>query len=170
MTRPAPQAAVAWVYAAAGEALAGRQPVAIDATGAAPLDRATWLQLAREHQASSVAVVFRVPLGTALARNRRRRRQVPDEVISRMWQAINDTSPRDLLAEGFAAVLELSPVPTRRIRSTRLETAHAVCPQERGHGVGNGAPVRRRAIPVQDTGPRRNGAAATARPTWAGGW
>ena len=101
-------AAVAWVQATAGDALAAGEHVTIDATGAEPLDRATWLQLAREHQASPAAVVFRVPLVAAQTRNRQRQRQVPDDVIMRMWKGINRTTSRDLLDEGFTAVVELA--------------------------------------------------------------
>jgi protein phosphatase len=104
----ATQAAVAWVHAKAGDALAAAETVTIDATGAAPLDRATWLQLAREYHASPVAVVFRVPLVAALARNRQRQRQVPEDVITRMWGGIDRTTSRDLLDEGFAAVAEFT--------------------------------------------------------------
>jgi predicted kinase len=93
---------------ARGHLLAGKS-VLVDATGAAILDRAGWLEVARQRTARPHAVVLRTPLALALRRNGVRERQVPEEVLVAMWHAIDRTTARELLAEGFHAVVELLP-------------------------------------------------------------
>jgi protein phosphatase len=81
----------------------------IDATNVRPKFRDELLAKARQFGAFTVAVVWDLPLGVCIERNRTREQQVPVEVIERMHLAIRTDIP-----EG--------PVPgfhvTRRIRTT----------------------------------------------------
>jgi predicted kinase len=100
-------AAVDLVRRQAAEALAAGDTITVDATGAAILDRASWLALAQDHAVPATALVLRVSLATALARNADRTRQVPADVLTAMWTAIDRTTAAELLAEGFRSVIEL---------------------------------------------------------------
>ncbi|MGZ3140466.1 AAA family ATPase [Lentzea chajnantorensis] len=93
---------------AMGELLA-RRVATIDATGAVASDRQHWLTLAQSWGGVPTAWVFRTPLEVCLARNARRspNRRVPDDVVIRMWTAIDSVSVEELHQDGFRVVVEL---------------------------------------------------------------
>ncbi len=101
-------AAFDWVHQQASAALAAGRAVTIDATGASRRDRARWVRLAAEQNATPVAVVFRVRYGVCTARNRARPRQVPDKVLWDMWRRISALTPQGLLREGFADIVSVT--------------------------------------------------------------
>jgi predicted kinase len=107
-------AAVAYVSELAGALLAAGGEVTIDTTATTAQQRAGWLALARIHGAPTVAVLVRTPLDVALARNARRARPVPADVLTEFWRRVAVLEPRDLLTEGFRAVdiVDTTPRPT----------------------------------------------------------
>lgn len=108
-------AAVELVHRQADAELAAGGTVTIDATGAYPKDRGTWLALGRRHGAHVVAVVLRTELATALERNALRSRQVPAEVLTAMWRSVAETSGKQLVQEGFDGVVEIPLDPCREL-------------------------------------------------------
>lgn len=103
-----PQAVQLVTDRAMGELLACRVAT-IDATGAVPTDRQHWLTLAQSWGGVPTAWVFRVPLEVCLQRNARRspNRRVPDDVVIRMWSAIDAVTVDELHQDGFRVVVEL---------------------------------------------------------------
>ncbi len=56
----------------------------VDATNLSPKERRGWIKMAREFGYEMHAVYFDVPLEVCQERNRRRQRNVPDDVMQRM--------------------------------------------------------------------------------------
>lgn len=75
--------------------------VVFDATNVSRAWRARSLEAAAGQAVVPVAILFRCPLEVALRRNRRRRFPVPDEVIRRFHETLEEPT-RD---EGFAEIL-----------------------------------------------------------------
>ena len=72
----------------------------VDATNLRWRDRRPWLQVTRKFGARVEAVYFDVPLAVALERNQLRERQVPVDVIRKMYE----TMQLPTTAEGFDEV------------------------------------------------------------------
>jgi predicted kinase len=64
--------------------LAGRPWNYIDATNLSPKERHSWIKMAHDFGYEAQAVFFDVPTEVCMERNRRRERNVPDEVMLRM--------------------------------------------------------------------------------------
>ncbi|MBS1871865.1 MAG: AAA family ATPase [Acidobacteria bacterium] len=75
----------------------GRPVTYIDATSLTPRERRPYIKLAELYDCDIEAVFFDTPLSVCLARNRARRRVVPDEVIVDMSRRLTPPTP----AEGF---------------------------------------------------------------------
>lgn len=114
--------AVQLVTDKAAEELRACGVATIDATGAVASDRHHWLTLARHWGGVPTAWVFRVPLDVCLARNacRRPNRRVPDDVLIRMWNAIDEITVDNLHEDGFHVVVELLQPDLRPHSSFRL--------------------------------------------------
>lgn len=84
--------------------------VVVDATSTVPRFRAADLQAAARYGYRTRAVIFRTPLDVCLHRNANRERVVPDHVIERKWAETAALTVDDLVAEGFADVLEVAGV------------------------------------------------------------
>jgi predicted kinase len=72
----------------------------IDATHLTRAERQPYLDLARQRGAEVEAVFFNTPLGICLERNRRRRRQVPEDVLTTMAAKLQAPT----YEEGFAKI------------------------------------------------------------------
>jgi len=72
----------------------------VDATNLAPHERRQWIKMARSFGYEVHAVFFDVPLEVCLDRNRRRERQVKEELIQRMAAKLRPPS----FDEGFAKI------------------------------------------------------------------
>jgi len=83
----------------------GRPLTIVDATHLAPWEREPYFALAKEHGATVEAVFFDVPLAECKRRNRRRGRQVPEEVLEAM--AAKLVAPTE--AEGFSRITVVRP-------------------------------------------------------------
>lgn len=77
--------------------------VVVDATNTTAEARASLLALAAKHGAMPVAIVFNIPLASAIAMNQQRQRQVPEDVIAVQAQEIQASLP-GLAQEGFAKI------------------------------------------------------------------
>ena len=73
----------------------------VDATNLSPKERKQWIQMARSLGYEVHAVFFDVPLEVCMARNRRRERIVPEEVMRRMAAKLRPPT----FDEGFAKIL-----------------------------------------------------------------
>ena len=82
----------------------GASPTIIDSTNLRRRDRKAWLRLAKKHGARVEAIYFEVPIETALERNRKRSRQVPEDVIRMMLERLQPPS----VLEGFDSVETIS--------------------------------------------------------------
>ena len=78
-----------------------RRDCVYDATNVSRERRSPTLALAREYSLPAVAVFTDTPMEVALARNRRRRRKVPAEVIERFYRLLEPPS----IDEGFEEVV-----------------------------------------------------------------
>jgi predicted kinase len=79
--------------------------VVLDTTNLSPKRRSRHMAVAREYGRPVVAVRFDVPVKELLARNHRRRRQVPPGSIVLMSRRLgSDATAAHLLAEGCVAV------------------------------------------------------------------
>jgi protein phosphatase len=98
---------------------AGRVAV-VDATNVERAARRTLLQRAASASVPAIAIVFALPLALVRARNSARaERPVPDEIVTRHWQALERTLKAGALdGEGFAAIYELGDAAT--IETTRI--------------------------------------------------
>lgn len=83
---------------------AGMERTWIDATSLSPHERRPLVRIAQEFGSPVCALYFDVPVDVCLRRNRRRGRQVEDEVILRMAGRLRP--PR--LCEGFAAMARVT--------------------------------------------------------------
>jgi predicted kinase len=73
----------------------------VDATNLSPKERKQWIQMARSLGYEVHAVFFDVPLEVCLERNRRRDRQVAEDVMHRMAAKLRAPT----FDEGFAKIL-----------------------------------------------------------------
>jgi predicted kinase len=85
----------------------GRESSAVDATNLTEAFRRPYFELARKHPCELEAVWFDTPLEVCLERNRKRSRQVPEEVIREMAAALEP--PRE--QEGFQRVTRVTMSP-----------------------------------------------------------
>jgi len=63
---------------------AGRELNYIDATNLSPRERSSWIRMAKDFNFEAHAVFFDVPTEVCMERNRKRERNVPDDVMLRM--------------------------------------------------------------------------------------
>jgi predicted kinase len=73
----------------------------VDATNLSPHERRQWIKMARGFGYEVHAVFFDVPLETCLERNRRRERQVPEDVMKQMAQKLKPPT----FKEGFSKII-----------------------------------------------------------------
>ena len=73
----------------------------IDATNLSPKERHSWIKMAHDFGYEAHAVFFDVPTEVCMERNRKRLRNVPDEVMLRMAQKLRPPK----FDEGFAKVI-----------------------------------------------------------------
>ncbi len=81
--------------------IAGRPMNYIDATNLSPRERHSWIKMAREYGYEAHAVFFDVPAEVCMERNRKRSRNVPDDVMQRMAQKLRPPK----FEEGFAKII-----------------------------------------------------------------
>jgi predicted kinase len=81
--------------------IAGRPMNFIDATNLSPKERHSWIKMAHDFGYDAHAVFFDVPTEVCMERNRKRLRNVPDEVMLRMAQKLRPPK----FDEGFAKVI-----------------------------------------------------------------
>ena len=81
--------------------IAGRPMNYIDATNLSPRERHSWIKMAREYGYEAHAVFFDVPADVCIERNRKRSRNVPDDVMQRMAQKLRPPK----FEEGFAKII-----------------------------------------------------------------
>jgi predicted kinase len=81
--------------------IAGRPMNFIDATNLSPKERHSWIKMAHDFGYEAHAVFFDVPTEVCMERNRKRLRNVPDEVMLRMSQKLRPPK----FDEGFAKVI-----------------------------------------------------------------
>jgi predicted kinase len=72
----------------------------VDATNLSPKERRHWIKMAREFNYEVHAVYFDVPLETCMARNQKRQRVVPDDVMHRMANKLRPPT----FEEGFTKI------------------------------------------------------------------
>jgi predicted kinase len=104
--------------------IAGRPMSYIDATNLSPKERHSWIRMAHDFGYEAHAVFFDVPTEVCMERNRKRRRNVPDDVMLRMAQKLRPPK----FDEGFAkvTVVRLKNRPdAARVRSADAEDAEA---------------------------------------------
>jgi predicted kinase len=80
--------------------ISGRPMNYIDATNLSPRERHSWIKMAREYGYEAHAVFFDEPAEVCMERNRRRARNVPDDVMQRMAQKLRPPK----FEEGFAKI------------------------------------------------------------------
>jgi predicted kinase len=73
----------------------------IDATNLSPKERHSWIKMAQDFGYEAHAVFFDVPTEVCMERNRKRLRNVPDDVMLRMAQKLRPPK----FEEGFAKVI-----------------------------------------------------------------
>jgi predicted kinase len=81
--------------------IAGRPMNYIDATNLSPKERHSWIKMAQDFGYEAHAVFFDVPTEICMERNRKRLRNVPDDVMLRMAQKLRPPK----FDEGFAKVV-----------------------------------------------------------------
>jgi predicted kinase len=81
--------------------IAGRPMNFIDATNLSPKERHSWIKMAHDFGYEAHAVFFDVPTEVCMERNRKRLRNVPDDVMIRMAQKLRPPK----FEEGFAKVV-----------------------------------------------------------------
>jgi predicted kinase len=80
--------------------VAGRPTNYIDATNLSPKERHSWIKMARDFNYEAHAVFFDVPAEICMERNRKRSRNVPDEIMLRMAQKLRPPK----FEEGFSKI------------------------------------------------------------------
>lgn len=81
--------------------IAGRPMNYIDATNLSPKERHSWIKMAQDFGYEAHAVFFDVPTEICMDRNRKRLRNVPDDVMLRMAQKLRPPK----FEEGFSKVI-----------------------------------------------------------------
>ena len=99
--------------------IAGRPMNFIDATNLSPKERHSWIKMAHDFGYEAHAVFFDVPTEVCMERNRKRSRNVPDEVMLRMAQKLRPPK----FEEGFAKVIVV------RLKSKKGATPVADAPE-----------------------------------------
>lgn len=99
--------------------IAGRPMNYIDATNLSPKERHSWIKMAHDFGYEAHAVFFDVPTEVCMDRNRRRERNVPDEVMVRMAQKLRPPK----FDEGFAKVVVV------RLKHKAAAAASATAPE-----------------------------------------
>lgn len=92
-------------YKRLDSALSAGKDVIFDATNTTKRARASLISYARKYDAESKAVYFNIPLATCLARNSKRVRKVPEDVIHRMFKHLERPSKK----EGFTSLMTVVP-------------------------------------------------------------
>ena len=95
--------------------IAGRPMNYIDATNLSPKERHSWIKLAQDFGYEAHAVFFDVATETCMDRNRKRLRNVPDDVMLRMAQKLRPPK----FDEGFAKIVVV------RLKTARLKEGDA---------------------------------------------
>jgi predicted kinase len=72
----------------------------VDATNLSPRERRSWIRMAKDFNYEVHAVYFDVPVEVCMARNQRRERMVPEEVMQRMAQKLRPPT----FDEGFSKI------------------------------------------------------------------
>jgi predicted kinase len=80
--------------------VAGRPENYIDATNLSPKERHSWIKMARDFNYEAHAVFFDVPTEICMERNRKRSRNVPDDIMVRMAQKLRPPK----FDEGFSKI------------------------------------------------------------------
>jgi predicted kinase len=80
--------------------VAGRPTNYIDATNLSPKERHSWIKMARDFNYEAHAVFFDVPTEICMERNRKRSRNVPDDIMVRMAQKLRPPK----FEEGFSKI------------------------------------------------------------------
>jgi predicted kinase len=91
--------------------IAGRPMNYIDATNLSPKERHSWIKMAQDFGYEAHAVFFDVATEVCMERNRKRLRNVPDDVMLRMAQKLRPPK----FEEGFSKVIVV------RLKSSRLQ-------------------------------------------------
>ena len=100
--------------------IAGRPMNFIDATNLSPKERHSWIKMAQDFGYEAHAVFFDVPTEVCMERNRKRLRNVPDDVMVRMAQKLRPPK----FEEGFAKVIVV------RLKSKKGAEAAPLAPEE----------------------------------------
>ena len=96
------------LHLVAARRMAHRRLSIVDATNVEGWARGQLLELARRHEARTMAIVFDVPLEVCLARNAvRGDRRLPEASVRRQWTRMRRSLPH-LASEGWDAVRVLS--------------------------------------------------------------
>jgi predicted kinase len=96
-----------------------RRPVTyVDATHLTRSDRRPYLKIAEEFNCTAEAIFFDVPLDICKARNRKRKRVVPEEVIDSMAERMKAPTT----AEGFSRVTVVRPGLSRAPKRKRKDS------------------------------------------------
>jgi predicted kinase len=90
--------------------VAGRPMSYIDATNLSPKERHSWIKMAQDFGYEAHAVFFDVPTEVCMERNRKRLRNVPDDIMLRMAQKLRPPK----FEEGFSKVIVV------RLKNARL--------------------------------------------------
>jgi predicted kinase len=98
--------------------IAGRPMNYIDATNLSPKERHSWIKMAQDFGYEAHAVFFDVPTEVCMERNRKRLRNVPDDVMLRMAQKLRPPK----FEEGFSKVIVV------RLKSKKDSEAAAGAP------------------------------------------
>ncbi len=107
--------------------IAGRPMSFIDATNLSPKERHSWIKMAQDFGYEAHAVFFDVPTEVCMERNRKRSRNVPDEVMLRMAQKLRPPK----FDEGFAKVIVVR-LKSKKSASPAAETPELPEPEEGG--------------------------------------
>ncbi len=110
--------------------LARRPSNYLDATNLSPHERRTWIKLAHDFGYEVHAVFFDVPPEVCIERNRRRERNVPEDVMQRMAQKLRPPK----FEEGFAKITVV------RLKRKEGEMPHEEPRQEFGVAPDEGEP------------------------------
>jgi predicted kinase len=100
--------------------LARRPSNYLDATNLSPHERRSWIKLAHDFGYEAHAVFFDVPPEVCMERNRRRERNVPEDVMQRMASKLRPPK----FEEGFAKITVV------RLKKKDGEAPHEEPPQE----------------------------------------
>ncbi|MGC2208635.1 MAG: AAA family ATPase [Candidatus Korobacteraceae bacterium] len=100
--------------------IAGRPMNFIDATNLSPKERHSWIKMAQDFGYEAHAVFFDVHTEVCMERNRKRLRNVPDDVMVRMAQKLRPPK----FEEGFAKVIVV------RLKSKKGAEAAPQAPEE----------------------------------------